>query len=80
MKKSNVIIITWCRGSDDRDWYVVVHSKPLTSAADQRAWKYYEKEQFVRALVPQIFLDESLDTPALRTFLRAESQRREKKD
>jgi len=78
MKKSNDIVIWWARGSDKRDWYVVVHSKPLTPAASARALKYFQAEQYVRAIVPQIFLDLSLDTPAFRLFLREEATRRSK--
>ena len=80
MKKRS-IVITWCDGfvgEEPCDWYVVVSSKPPTASSSKRARMRYEREDFVRALVPQIFLDESLDSPALRTFLRAEAERRKK--
>ena len=76
MKKPDRTIISWATKEDGKDLYVIIHSQEIDEIASIKASKMYDAERFVRGLVPQVYLDEKLNTPALRSYLTEESRRR----
>jgi hypothetical protein len=69
--------MTWIHQPGERfSRYVVVHSAKISGNELARAEELLEAGQVID-FIPIIFLDKSLDTPELRSRIRAEAVRRE---
>jgi hypothetical protein len=77
MKITKQLNIAWIRPEKASiDELVVVHSQPITSAEAGEAWQKFEDGRSIDGLVPIVFLDESLDTPDLRSWLQSRATER----
>jgi hypothetical protein len=77
MKITKQLNIAWIRPENaSLDELVVVHSQPISTEHAGEAWQRFEDGQSVDGFVPIVFLDQSLDTLGLRSWLQARSVER----
>jgi hypothetical protein len=74
MKITEQFAIAWIRGDEaSADELVAVHSRPISSADADEAWRKFENGNAIEGFIPIVFLDEQLNSSELRSWLQAEA-------
>jgi len=74
MKIAEQLTVAWIRTEGaSADELVAVHSRPMSSSDADEAWQKLEDGRAIDGFIPIVFLDEQLNSSALRSWLQAEA-------